>query len=187
MPGIAVLIVFALLMKMLLSLLWAARRTGVAATPSSPAEREAAAALIADVDAGLPIMDLGSGWGGMVRYLARRFPDRSVSGIEAAWLPWLVSAAGALFSAGGHPRFIRGDFMNAPLESRRVYVCYLSGPAMRRLRRRFEEDRPMGGSLVSLAFAMPGWTPSAVLDAGGLLGTPAYRYDFPAGPQGPDV
>jgi hypothetical protein len=188
MPSILILIILAVLIKILASLIWATHRLGVAATPSTQAERRTLAELLAEEDPDLPIVDLGSGWGGLLRHLARTYPDRQFRGIEAAWWPWLFttlrSATERLWVSKvirgirTVPSFARGNFLNQPLQGGKIYITYLSGPAMKALRRRFEKDQPMGGILISIAFAMPGWSPERTRRSGGFLNTDIYLYRY---------
>jgi hypothetical protein len=54
MPSILILIILAVLIKILASLIWATHRLGVAATPSTQAERRTLAELLAEEDPDLP-------------------------------------------------------------------------------------------------------------------------------------
>ncbi len=185
MPSLLILIVVAIGLKILLSLLWSAMRFGVAPSPTTHNERKT----VGDIIAGLPpdyvVIDLGSGWGGMLRYLASRFPDRNFFGIEGGALPYLTCRAGQIVERLLRPSacrpnvvFVRGNFLESGLQGQRVYIAYLSGPAMRRLRHRFEEDQPDNARLISVAFAMPGWTATEKRISEGALSTPVYRYDL---------
>jgi hypothetical protein len=123
------------------------------------------------------IVDLGSGWGGLTRDISHQFPLKAVMGLEGSWLPWAFSRL-RFFGQSKGPRIKLGDFLRIPLASHTLYVCYLSGPAMAKLRRRFEEDQPRGGLLVSLAFAMPGWSPSLTLGDMRGLSSRVYVYEL---------
>jgi hypothetical protein len=128
------------------------------------------------------VVDLGSGWGGLLAYLSRpgSAPELETvewRGIERSWLPWLFSRL-LLALQGMQVRIHQGNFLQKPLNSDTIYLTYLSGPAMQTLRRRFEEDQPRGGALISLAFAMPGWTPDQVLNLGGGPAAQIYLYEY---------
>lgn len=154
------------------------RLTGVVPMPSSVNEREIVVAVLGEYNDIREITDLGSGWGGLVRHMALRHRDREIRAIESSPLPYcfsrfITSAAG--FANVTHSRF---DYKGIELQSGQAYVCYLSGQAMKKLREKFEKDLPRKGILISVAFAMPGWTPARVEYAGALLHSPVYVYEY---------
>ena len=151
--------------------------TGAPPTPSGRAVRACVADALRDLD--LPeggIVDLGSGWGGMARKLARTFPDRKVTGIEASFLPWLVSAAVQRLVGPGNLRFRYGDFRKGTLDDAAVTVCYLgpslSGDVVTMLRK---AGTP-GCLAVSCFFALPGLVQADQRTARDLYRTPVYIY-----------
>ncbi|MEQ9488204.1 MAG: class I SAM-dependent methyltransferase [Alphaproteobacteria bacterium] len=105
-------------------------RTGAPPMPSSRAVRSGVGeALAQHASEHAPIYDFGSGWGGMARYLARRFPDRKVTGIEASVLPWLVSAAFRWAFGPENLRYVYGDFRKYTLDPPFSVIGYL-GPSL---------------------------------------------------------
>jgi hypothetical protein len=160
------------------SVLLGARRTGVVPMPSSRSARRVIVDVLRGRDRYGTITDLGSGWGGLVRRLARNLPDRTVVAVEHSRLPHLFSRIVAGPAIVPNLRHLRRDIYDLPLQSGEAYVCYLSGTGMSRLRESFERDLPRKGVLVSLAFAMPGWSPVEVRTARDLFHSPVYVYEF---------
>lgn len=149
-------------------------RLGTPPMPTSQASRRAVLETIAAYPHLSKVVELGSGWGGLSRQIARTYPAKMVTGIERSWVPWLVSRV----AAGRGVGYLRSDCLTEQLTDAAVYIGYLSTDHMRRLRALFERDRPRGGVLISVAFAMPGWTPSRRLVAKDLYQTPVYIYEY---------
>jgi hypothetical protein len=159
------------------SVMLGARRTGVVPMPSSRSLRRLVTDVLREYAEVPTVVDLGSGWGGLARRVARSLPQRRVVAIEHSRVPLLVSrmVSGRVYSNLEHNR---ADIYELPLSGGTAYVCYLSGPGMRRLRESFERELPRGGLLLSAAFAVPGWTPARVFHARDLFRTPLYIYEF---------
>ncbi|MBI9104535.1 MAG: hypothetical protein JEY99_19120 [Spirochaetales bacterium] len=157
-------------------------RTGVVPMPSLRNERMVVSNILKEYPDIQTIVDLGSGWGGLVRYLALRIPDRKIIGVEKSLVPHLFSG----FSAfpfwqryyQGRVSHEQGDLYTRKIENRQACITYLSGPAMKKLRESFERDRPTGSILISIAFAMPGWTPVRIEYAEGVLHSAVYVYEL---------
>ncbi len=111
------------------------------------------------------VLDIGSGLGGLVLYLARQRPDCQVSGIEIAPLPWLASWLRARLS-GSRARFLRGDYRRLDLSSFDVVFAYLSPAAMPAVWERLRPKLKPGALLLSLEFDIPGQTPDIVIPLG---------------------
>ena len=160
------------------SLLIGGRRTGVAPMPSSRRMRGAIIAAIDRYGSGRHIIDLGSGWGGLARRIARAHPDQQVMAVEHSLVPLLFSRIASVFWLVPNLRHHRTDFDALTLTSETIHVTYISGHAMQRLRRQFERDQPRNGVLISCAFAMPGWTPARTVVVRGFMHTPIYVYEY---------
>lgn len=154
------------------------RLTGVVPMPSSVKEREIVASILRDYKDITNITDLGSGWGGMIRHLALRLRDRDIRGIESSPLPYYFSRVFTSIADFRNVYHYRADYSRIRLESGQAYVCYLSGQAMKKLREKFEKDLPQKGLLISVAFAMPRWTPTKVEYAEALMHSPVYIYEY---------
>ena len=120
------------------------------------------------------VYELGSGWGGLARALARRCPQAQVVGVEASRVPWMFSALVQRVAPVPNLRFVRGDFFAQPLAEADVLVCYLFTGGMRQLSERVKL-KP-GAVLISSTFALPGRTASETVRAKDLYSSPVYRY-----------
>ena len=152
---------FGLAFLFLLGLYWSTFRTQVPFYPSGPAVWRAVAGVL-PADRPLAVLDIGSGLGGLVLDLARRRPDCTVTGIELAPLPWLLSR---LRAALGHSaaRFVRGDYEGLDFADYDVVFAYLSPAAMPALWRKANSELRPGCLLLSLEFAIPGQPPQQTL------------------------
>ena len=81
--------------------------------PELPSGQKLRDAVIAEIrsrypDAGTAV-DIGSGWGGMARRMAREFPKMQVTGIELMPLSFACSWLARLFFGPRNCRLVRGD------------------------------------------------------------------------------
>lgn len=136
----------------LLALYWSTYRTQVPYYPSGPTGWHAVAAVLPERP--LRIVDLGSGFGGMVRYLARQRPDCSVTGVELAPLPcWVAKAVNAATRSRG--RILHGDYQRLDFADYDVVFAYLSPAAMPELWDKARAEMRPGSLLLSYEFAIP--------------------------------
>lgn len=155
-----------------------ALRTGVPPMPTGPGTRRVMLRLLpAAIDG--TIYDLGSGWGGLARALARRYPDTPVVGIELSPLPWLFAAAMLRLRPLPNLRFRRADFLSAPLADAGAVAFYLMPAPVRQLTPKLEAELRPGTPVVSNGFAVPGWAPQATVLDGDTGPSPVYRYAAP--------
>jgi SAM-dependent methyltransferase len=144
----------------LLLLFWSTFRTQVPYYPSGPAVRAVVARLLPE-DGAPRMIDIGSGFGGLVLELARARPDAQVEGIELAPLPWLASQLRALGS-GSRARFRRGDYEHLDFGSYDLVFAYLSPAAMDGLWRKAHREMRPGSRLASYEFAVAGRAPDRI-------------------------
>ncbi|WP_051710524.1 class I SAM-dependent methyltransferase [Andreprevotia chitinilytica] len=97
-------------------------------------------------------IDLGAGTGTALAWLARHRPDVCSTGIEFAWLPWLI---GRLRLRRRDIRWLRGDLFALPLADYDVVYAYLSPAPMARLWRKARAEMKPGAILISNSFAIP--------------------------------
>lgn len=111
------------------------------------------------------VVDIGSGLGGLVLYLARQRPDCELSGIEIAPLPWLYSWLRARLG-GSRARFLLGDYRGLDLQSVDVLFAYLSPAAMPALWESVQGRLRPGALLLSYEFPVPGVPPALTVACG---------------------
>ena len=143
--------------------------------PSSAKARDAILELLPGDTEG-PILELGSGWGGLAFSLAHRCPQASVRGYEISLLPWLFSVLRLRSSAVENLSFHRSDFGRLDLFASKVLVCYLHPGGMKSLAEALGGRLPEGGLLISNTFALPGWKPRQVVELDDRYRTRIYCY-----------
>jgi len=150
-------------------------RTATPPLPTSPSVRQTLLAMLPDRVDG-PVYELGSGWGGLARILAQRYRSVPVRGFEVSLLPWAVSRLTSI-AAGPDNLFLSlRDFNNADLSDAALVVCYLTGPAMEKLRPKLEAELPPGTLVVSNTFAFKGWRAIDTRTAPDMYRTQVYLY-----------
>ncbi|MCL2018039.1 MAG: class I SAM-dependent methyltransferase [Alphaproteobacteria bacterium] len=129
--------------------------------PQLPSQKKLRDAVIGEINSCYPnehtIMDIGSGWGGMVRRIARKFPKMRVTGIElmplafcCSWLSWLIlGPKNARFMMGNAIKCISNGM------SADIAICY-SGTSL------MKEFAPLADKfkiVLALDFPLPGHVP----------------------------
>ena len=147
-------VLFLILFLVLLVLYWSSFRTQVPYYPSTVTVWHEVDSLL---PAGRPLrfIDIGSGFGGLVMYLAARRPDGVFTGIELAPLPWIVSSIRARIGRSTGT-FVRGDYMHLDFATFDVIFAYLSPAAMPALWEKAHSEMRSGSMLISYEFAIPG-------------------------------
>ncbi|KQQ39983.1 methylase [Duganella sp. Leaf126] len=171
--------IFLLVFLVLLGWYWSTFRTQVPYFPSSPGVWDAVRQQLPEPRAGggrLRVIDIGSGLGGFVLYLARVRPDVDVVGIELAPLPWLTSWLRARLS-GSRAQFLRGDYEQLDFGQFDLVFAYLSPAAMGQLWRKAQAEMCPGSNLISYEFDICGKPPDLVIHATNDT-TPLYKWYF---------
>jgi len=126
------------------------------------------------------IVDLGSGWGGLARQLAKRFPRHQIVGYERSTLPWLVSRIWLLMVPQANLQFRHADFMKSDVSDVTLAVCYLMPGIMVKLADKLLRELPPGALVLSNTFALPGWQPIDQRVGPDLFASRVYLYAVPA-------
>lgn len=162
----------------ILSVVYTTLRTGASPMPSNPAMRRAVMDLAAGQPAGT-IYELGSGWGGLARGLARRNPHRRVVGIERSPIPYLAAYA-RQFAGGPANLDLRfGDFRRASLADAGCVICYLGPEATAELAAKLRRELAPGAVVISVVFALSGVPAVERVEAGDRWRSPVYLYRAP--------
>lgn len=169
MIGVAAL---ALVVLAAASVLWSATKLGIGPVPTSRPVRRAMMALVPSTAS--TIYELGCGWGGLARAMARQFPSARVIAVEASFVPWAMTAAVQAVQHLPNLEVVRGSFWSHPLGEADVLVCYLYTGGMQELAARLRM-KP-GAVLISATFALPGATADETVRADDLYRSPVYRY-----------
>lgn len=159
---------------------------GIPPMPSSQKVRRAVLEALSDLPAGTRVVDLGAGWGGLVRRIARERPDLAVEAYERSPVPYLVArvrCAWPRLPGGERRRRPRarvhfGDFREVGPEDGACYITYLSPEGMKWIRELFESDLPRDVRLVSAVFAVRGWTSARSLAVPDMHRSRVYVYEL---------
>jgi len=108
---------------------------------------------------GFDFLDMGSGLGGVLTYLARIRPDGRYFGVESAPLPCAWSWV--RIRLGGYRRcqVQCRDFWSCDLSRYDVVFAYLSPAPMERLWLKAKAEMKPGAVFISSTFSVPGQTP----------------------------
>lgn len=126
------------------------------------------------------IYELGSGWGGLARALARQDLSSTVVALEVSLIPWAFSRLWCALSPLPNLTIERRDFYTRPLTDAVGVVCYLYPGGMKKLKPKLETELPDGAWVISNAFAVPGWKPERQVRVEGVLSNLVYFYRMPA-------
>jgi hypothetical protein len=137
-----------------LALFWTTFRSQVPFYPSGVIAWRAVGGLL-PTSHPIRFVDIGSGFGGLVLYLARQRTDSKFVGIEVAPLPWIVSRLRARLGRSA-ATFRRGNYEQVDLGDFDVVFAYLSPAAMPALWSKACKEMRPGTLLLSYEFDIPG-------------------------------
>lgn len=151
---------------------WTSFRTQVPLYLSNRRTADAVLNLMAP-DRPATVIDLGSGSGGLLRHLAQARPDSQYVGIEAAPLPLLLSRC---LKRPANLDLRWGDFWAEPLGCYDLVYAFLSPVPMARLWDKARREMRRDSLLVSNSFAVPGITPTNIIEVTDRRHTLLYCY-----------
>ena len=160
---------------MVLSVAWSTAKVGISPTPSSRKARDVMMKLMANTGTG-PVYDLGSGWGGLVIRLAKKYPERKIVGYEVSLVPWLVSVFFKKILRLGNLEIYRRNFLQADLSGAEVLVCFLHPGGMRGIAQKLTAGKGFNGFLISNYFALPSCQPEVSMRVNDFYQSPIYCY-----------
>lgn len=182
-------IVFGIVLILFLTLIVWTKINGISPMPSSrKARREMVSAVAAVRDqivskgpaaAGrnVRIVELGCGWGSVLRPMARKMPDCTFTGYETSPLPCLFSSFSVWILGLKNIEVIRKNFFYADLEGTDVIVCYLHPEGMERLEEKLFQSPPKPlFYLVSNTFQVSGLRPDSRTVVNDLFRSAIYVY-----------
>jgi len=121
------------------------------------------------------ILDLGSGWGGILIALSKIFPNSKITGYELSPWPYLISRM-RIFSSRKNVNVFRENFFDKDISSADIIFCYLSPYHMDKLKEKFA-GLPEGKCIISCSFPILGWKIDKKEDVTSFfIKTPIFRY-----------
>ena len=157
-----------------LSIVWMTLKNGISPMPS-PKEARLAIVQMAAESVG-PIYELGSGWGGLARELAKAFPERKVIAYENSPLPWLFSRCIQLLNRQANLELCLGDFWKSQLVDAKCVVFYQFRSGMPRIWKKMQAECEEHTPIISYCFSIPSIKADKTLYVGTILKQPIYRY-----------
>lgn len=153
-------------------------RNGVPPMPTSDRVRAGMMALVrqAALPPGAMVVDLGSGWGGVSRELARLLPNATVTGYENSRVPYWFSRCVNRLLRIDNVRFVRADFYGVSLREVDLVSCYLSPDAMTRLQAKLSAELKPSAITISATFALPDWRATRAVVADDMYRSRIYLY-----------
>ncbi len=137
---------------LLLQLLYHWWRTGAPPWPATEQDTEALLSLLAEQ--GLPeearVFELGCGWGGLIKRLAKENPHLSFVGIEVS--PFVAWVATKRTQNLPNVRIVRGNFFAHDLRAVDAVICYLMIKPMVAAEQLFNAQLRPGTRVFTIAF-----------------------------------
>lgn len=124
----------------------------------------AAIAALATQSRARTFIDLGSGSGGGVVFLARANPELDVTGVETAPLVYLMSRLRVAMLARNNARIRYKSIWQEDLGRYDLVYCFLSPAPMPEMYRKARKEMRPGTLLVSNSFTVPGHPPDRIVD-----------------------
>lgn len=162
---------------LLLLVYWSVARTRV---PLYLSSRKAWQAVAKHLPPSAVVADLGSGLGGLLRFLVQQRPDGRYVGMEIAPLPFLVSWL-RMRLCKGCCEIRWGSLWRVDLRPFDVVYAYLSPVPMADLWRKIQREMRPGTLFISNTFEVPGVEPSEVVELDDLHQSRLYLYRLGAG------
>ncbi len=162
-----------------LSIVFFSWRNGISPMPTSAPVRRAAIAELGKLGGITTIVEAGSGWGTLALQASRSNLAWRIIGIENSPIPFMVSRLIAGWRSHRNVVFVKRDLYEYSFEEADVVLCYLYPGAMKRLGPLFCERLAPGAFVISICFALPGWTPDRVISCRDMYRTKIYIYRMP--------
>lgn len=104
------------------------------------------------------IADLGAGGGGVMRAVARAYPQVHIIGYEISIPAWIsAKLLNGIMGLGNRCAVRMKNFYKEDLSRFDAVYCFLTPMAMQKLKGKFSRELKPGAKVVSYAFLIPGW------------------------------
>jgi len=151
-------------------------KLGVGSAPSSARARRAIFAEIQSLGMTAPaIVDMGSGAGGLVRFIARAMPSATVTGLDLSVPAHGLASLRARIFGPRNARFQLMDFNNYDLSKTDIVVTYLPGAILNKLSDHLK-TLPKDAVVLCLSYPLPenDWTMYREIRTGNLFEPALY-------------
>lgn len=158
------------------SIVFSSWRNGISPMPTSAPVRRTVIAVLSKLNGIETIIEAGSGWGTLAFQASRFNPDWRIIGIENSPIPFAVSRLISRWPSNMNTVFNKKDLYEYSFEEGDAVLCYLYPGAMSRLDPIFRDRLAAGTYVISVCFALPGWTPERVVTCRDMYRTNIYLY-----------
>ena len=150
-------------------------RAGITPTPTSFKVRKEIEKHLPELKIG-PIYELGSGWGGLLWVLHKKYKNLRIIGVELSLIPFIVSYVIKLIQRKKNVFIYYQNFFNLSFHNSQLIICYLYPEAMIKLKEKFEKELQKNSYVITHTFAIPNWKPYKVIKCNDLYSTQIYFY-----------
>lgn len=124
------------------------------------------------------IWDIGSGWGGLLIALAKKYPDNAVLGYELSPLPYFVCRFRIWLGRYNNTLLYRSDFSQENFNNVGAILCYLTHQHIKNLEVKFIQEMPKTSILISSTFPLPNKKPDQNIISKGFWDVEIFKYQF---------
>lgn len=150
---------------------------GIPPMPTSPKVKTKLLRVLPPLEKG-NIFEIGSGWGTLAFSLAKHFPMCSVHAYENSFFPYLFSTHCNKLKSLNNLYFHYQNFFFVSLKEADLIVCYLYPSAMKKLKKKLDNELSANCRILSHTFAIPGWKAEHIYEVNDLYHTKIYLYHF---------
>lgn len=153
------------------------QKTGIVPSPSMPSVRRDVIQIIHnhkndfESDTPLNIIDIGSGWGGLLQKLGTNFPKANITGYELSPAPFFFSKLFTLFQK--NINILNKDFFKENLSECDIIICYLSPWHMNKMK---DIKFKSGSLLISCSFPWEQRIPNEIHSSKSMIDIPIFVY-----------
>jgi hypothetical protein len=119
-------------------------------------------AVLLNLDENKNIADLGSGFGGLIFYLAKKYPQHNFIGYELGIIPYLTSLIRSTLYINVKIKY--KNFFLIPLNNLDIIYAFLSPVAMLNIEKKLSEQFKNKGIFISNSFPLPNLTADKIVD-----------------------
>ncbi len=124
------------------------------------------------------VVDLGSGWGHILFFLSRKFPQAKIIGYESALVPYLFSRIFKYVLRKKNITIYKRNFLKETPLSSDIFFCYLYPLGMQKVLDKFKKQEIVTNFLISNVFSIPLLLPKEIFSYPSFLPSNVYVYNM---------
>lgn len=169
------MIILCVFLLFFLSIFIATMVLGISPMPTSVAMQKQLLKVLPENIEG-DIIDLGSGFGSMLFFLAKKYPKARIIGYERSPFVYLASKTWVFCAQKKQIKVYFKSIYSADLSKASMVFCYLFPKAMEKLEARLKIDTNLGALIATHTFRIPNWKPYSQYVASNLYQDQIYFY-----------